>query len=153
MKDFKGYTVYKDGRIKSNGKRKVFLKGYDCGKGYDSVKINGKNYYRHKVVAICFLGKMPNGYSVNHKDGNKLNNHVDNLEYVSFADNYAHALDNNLKRNLGYYLTKDDASILVEFYYNTSATMKEIANMFGFSCKGVVSRLINGNYTYNFKRK
>ena len=40
-KNFNGYTVYEDGSIKSNGLRKVFLKGYDVGKGYDSVKING----------------------------------------------------------------------------------------------------------------
>ena len=152
-KNFKGYTVYEDGGIKSNGIRKVFLKGYDVGKGYDSVKINGKNFYRHKVIAICFLGKPKKGYSVNHKDGNKLNNNISNLEYVTFKENYQHALDNNLKKNLGQYLTIDEASDLIEFYYNTKTSMHKIANMMGFSCKGVISRLIDGNYTYNFKQQ
>lgn len=151
-KIFKGYTVYEDGSIKSNGLRKVYLKGYDVGKGYDSVKINGKNYYRHKIIASCFIGKKPEGYTVNHKDGDKLNNNVSNLEYICFTDNYQHALNNNLKKNIGYYLTKEEATDLIEFYFNTNTTMQEIANYFGFSCKGVVSRLIKGNYTYNFKR-
>ena len=150
-KDFQGYTVYSDGRIKSNGERKVFLKGYDVGKGYDSVKINGKNFYRHKIIAYCFLGERPKGYQVNHKDGNKLNNDVSNLEYVSKKQNYQHALNNNLKKNLGYYITEEEASDLIEFYYNTKITMKEIANYYGFSCKNVVSRLIEGKYTYTFK--
>lgn len=149
--NFLGYTVYSDGRIKSNGQRKVFLKGYDCGKGYSTVKLNGKNYLRHKIISECFIGKRPNGYTVNHKDGNKLNNDVSNLEYVSKEENYQHALKNGLKKNLGYLITEDEASDLIEYYYNTNTTMKSIANMLGFSCKGVVSRLIKGQYTYEFK--
>ena len=42
IKKYLGYDVYSDGRIKSNGERKVFLKGYDCGRGYCSVKLKGK---------------------------------------------------------------------------------------------------------------
>jgi len=148
-----GYTVYSDGRIKSNGIRKVFLKGYDVGSGYDSVKLNGKNFYRHKVIAECFLGERPTGYTINHIDGNKLNNDVSNLEYISRKENYKHALDNNLKRNIGQYLTEDEASDLIEFYFNTKTSMQKIANMIGFSGKCVISRLIKGNYTYDFKRK
>jgi len=152
IKNYLGYDVYSDGRIKSNGKRKVFLKGWDDGKGYSAVKINNVSKKRHSIVAYCFLGEKPKGYTVNHKDGNKLNNNVSNLEYVSREDNYKHALDNNLKKNIGYYLTVEEASDLIEFYYNTKTTMKEISNYYGFSCKGVVSRLIKGNYTYDFKR-
>lgn len=152
-KNYEGYLVYPDGKIQSTGERKVYLKGYDVGKGYDSVKLNGKNFYRHKVISTCFLGKRPEGFTVNHKDGNKLNNHIDNLEYVTTQENYKHALDNNLKKNIGYYITAEEASDLIEFYFNSKTTMKSIANYYGFSCKGVVSRLIKGNYTYNFKRK
>lgn len=150
---FDNYIVYRDGRIKSNNLRKVFLKGYDVGKGYDSVKINGKNYYRHKVIAYCFLGERPEGYTINHIDGNKLNNNASNLEYISRKENYQHALDYNLKRNLGYYITKDEASELIEFYYNTNTPLQKIAEYYGFACKNVISRLIKNDYSYNFKRK
>lgn len=50
-----GYTVYSDGRIKSNGKRKVFLKGYDVGKGYDSVKLIGINFANFTYILRIFV--------------------------------------------------------------------------------------------------
>tara|TARA_R110000803_G_C11779157_1_gene296381 strand:+ start:55 stop:558 length:504 start_codon:yes stop_codon:yes gene_type:complete len=148
--NYKGYSVYKNGSIKSNGERKVFLKGYSTTKGYAGIKINGVSTTIHRVVAECFIGKMPDGFTVNHKDGDKFNNDVSNLEYLSREDNYKHALDNNLKRNLGYYITEDEASDLVEYYNNTNTSMREIASWFGFD-GGVIGRLIKGEYTYNFK--
>lgn len=131
-KEYNGYTVYSDGRIKSNRSRKVFLKPYDCGKGYASVKINEKTMYLHKVITECFLGKRPNRYTVNHKDGNKLNNNLSNLEYISFKDNYQHALINGLKRNILSVISNDEISDLIECYYNSNYSQKEIAESIGF---------------------
>ena len=148
-KDFQGYTVYPDGRIKSNGKRKIFLKGYDVGKGYSTVKINGKNYFRHKIVALCFIGENDN-LVINHKDGNKLNNHYKNLEYISPKENYQHALDNGLKPNIGQHLSLNEASDMIEFYNNTNYTQQEIASWFGFT-RAIFRTLLKGNYSYKFK--
>lgn len=44
----------------------------------------------HRLVATHFLTKI-DGYDINHVDGNKSNNHVSNLEYVSHSDNAKHA--------------------------------------------------------------
>ena len=46
---------------------------------------NGKRYTKrvHQVVAELFIGTRPNGFHIHHKDGNKQNNCVENLEYVS----------------------------------------------------------------------
>jgi len=49
------------------------------------------NYYVHRLVAEYFIGSIPEGYCVNHKDGNKLNNDVNNLEIVSYSENTRHA--------------------------------------------------------------
>lgn len=63
--------------------------------GYLCVRpvICGKNVqtYVHAMVAECFLGQRPIGAEVNHIDGNKQNNSVENLEYVTHASNMAHA--------------------------------------------------------------
>ena len=63
--------------------------------GYLSVRpvIGGKNvhYYVHDVVSEAFIGPKPDGSTVNHKNGNKHDNRVENLEYVSHAGNMAHA--------------------------------------------------------------
>lgn len=46
----------------------------------------------HVLVAETFLGPKPKDFQVNHKDGNKANNCIDNLEYASVADNARHAI-------------------------------------------------------------
>ena len=50
----------------------------------------------HKAVLESFKGRDANREFVNHIDGNKLNNHIDNLEWVTPQENAQHALDNGL---------------------------------------------------------
>lgn len=52
----------------------------------------------HRLVAKAFLPN-PNNYPVvNHRDGNKYNNHVSNLEWVTYSENNLHALRTGLRR-------------------------------------------------------
>jgi hypothetical protein len=61
--------------------------------GYKMYFIKGKWYYSHRLVASHYINN-PNSLSdVNHKDGNKSNNHVDNLEWCSHRDNIKHSYD------------------------------------------------------------
>lgn len=54
----------------------------------------------HKLVAESFLENPYNLKYVNHKDGNKRNNHYSNLEFCTLSYNQKHAYDNGLKRRL-----------------------------------------------------
>lgn len=90
MKDIKGYeglyAVTSCGKVWSY-KRKKFLSIWDNGNGYSYVTLfNGdkkRNFRVHRLVAEAYL-ENPNGYQeINHKDENKKNNALPNLEWCS----------------------------------------------------------------------
>lgn len=60
--------------------------------GYIRIKMNNKNVHIHSIISELFLGKRPKDLVVNHIDGNKLNNHPNNLEYVTLAENIKHSV-------------------------------------------------------------
>lgn len=98
------YLVSSLGRIK-NTKTDHIRKNILNKNGYYHVAVTlGSNNARkvikpHRAVACTFIAN-PNGLpEVNHKDGNKLNNNVDNLEWVTTQDNQIHAVINNLRRS------------------------------------------------------
>lgn len=64
--------------------------------------MNGKNYTIaiHRLVAITFIPNPLNLPEVNHKDGDKSNNDVSNLEWVSHKENMIHANDNGLRSKI-----------------------------------------------------
>jgi hypothetical protein len=72
----------------------------DNGNGYKlfGTRFQGKkkNFYIHRVVAQLFIVNSSNLPEVNHKDGNKANNRVDNLEWVNRQQNRTHAVINDL---------------------------------------------------------
>lgn len=57
-----------------------------------------KKKYVHELVAAAFIGPRPAGHQINHIDGNKQNNRVENLEYVTHAENGRHASEIGLMR-------------------------------------------------------
>lgn len=69
-------------------------------KGYLFIRIPKYKFSTkvHIVVARLWLGENPGGMQVNHKDGNKLNNHYTNLEYTTCKENINHAIKHGLRR-------------------------------------------------------
>ncbi|MNB67628.1 hypothetical protein D3C87_914890 [compost metagenome] len=90
-----GYSVDEAGVV-INDKTKKVQKQY-MQNGYVKVNILSKHYNVHRLVAAAFIGAAPPGRDkVNHKDGNKLNNHYTNLEWVSHSENIRHAFSTGL---------------------------------------------------------
>lgn len=93
FRDYQNYDVQPDGRIWSK-KYKKFLKPQTRKDGYQQVCLtdnNGKLHSEkvHKIIyfAVNGLLEYPKGYEINHKDENKENNHISNLELVTRKEN------------------------------------------------------------------
>lgn len=56
-----------------------------------------KSYSVHRLVASAFIPPIKGKNIVNHKDGNKKNNHVENLEWVTYKENTEHAISTGLR--------------------------------------------------------
>ena len=96
---YNNYYIYDNGDVLNISTNKI-LKGSIGENGYKYYRLSKDNnktmFYAHRLVAEHFL-ENPNSLPVvNHKDGNKLNNQLSNLEWVSYSENTQHAHNNNL---------------------------------------------------------
>lgn len=93
------YLVSEYGHIKRINTGKV-LKSNPV-KGYLKIELckNSirKSFSIHRLVAMAFIDNPFNKEQVNHIDGNKLNNHFSNLEWVTAKENTIHAIKNGLR--------------------------------------------------------
>lgn len=91
IKGFEHYQVSRNGRIKSLRLGRMLKPSINHG-GYLYVRLNGSRHKKvHRIVAEAFI---PNPYlkpTVNHRDGNKQNNSVENLEWATYSENLFHA--------------------------------------------------------------
>ena len=88
--DDPGYSVSDHGEVR--GPRGWTLTGDLVKGGYHRVNIRGSHMLVHRIVARTFIGPIPDGLEVNHKDGNKSNNRADNLEFVTPSENVRHSI-------------------------------------------------------------
>ena len=95
IQEASNYEVSNNGDVRNKITKKI-LKGRLSQSGYlqVSIKIDATNKftnrYIHRLVAEAFIDNSENKRTVNHKDGNKKNNNVNNLEWMSDSENQRH---------------------------------------------------------------
>lgn len=82
-----------------------------------------KAYQVHRLVAYAFIPQVEGKNVINHKDGNGLNNAVDNLEWCTQSENVVHALKTGLSKDNNYY--KNEKEIIAD--YKSGKTILEIS--------------------------
>ena len=91
---YPNYQVSQRGEVHSLVRKKI-LAQVEGERGYMLVNLHRhgrpRNFLVHRLVAMAFLGAIPRGPRINHKDGDKRNNCLDNLEICTPEQNRAHA--------------------------------------------------------------
>lgn len=148
MKNYKikeNYVIYNDGSIFSL-QNKMFMNPINTN-GYLSVKMGGKLESIHRLVGELFIPKPHNKKEINHIDGNKHNNKVENLEWVSSSENIHHKIhqlgkDHRGSKNGMAKLTMEQVE-KIKLLYQAGYTQKKLGDMFGIT-QGKISKVVNG---------
>jgi hypothetical protein len=164
-KDIEGtfglYQISNWGNIKSVRYNKLIKPGV-VGDGYKQARlsINNVTYqeYVHRLVALHFIPRTDSDTRVNHKDLNKTNNHVDNLEWVSQKRNIQHFYETAgvtprpMKKVI---VTDREGNFIAEYNsMNEAGTELGVATETVFNhCKGNVIGKRKGRIPYKFHFK
>lgn len=108
-------------------------------KGYLQVQLNqngASTHFRlHKIVALAFIPNPENKPYINHKDCNKHNNHVDNLEWCTHKENTDHAVKNNRYTNDRYNKTGISKGDAIKMIID-GATINDLMKIAGYTKRG-----------------
>jgi hypothetical protein len=153
-KGFGTYFVSSKGQVKN--KKGYVLKPITDKYGYYRVPLRNKErkvkqFFVHRLVGMCFIKNELNKPQVNHKDLNKKNNSVNNLEWCNNSENIKHAYSNGILSQKG---SKNNCSKLNEEkvieIYRLKGKLKhqEIAKMYGVSRTTVTQILCQINWKH-----
>lgn len=142
------YQVSNLGRIKSLRRNK--LMSLNTGSiEYYQVKLTKnkviRSYLLHRLVAITFIPNPSNLKEINHKDSNKLNNYIDNLEWVTSKQNTKHSYDSGRKKpmrgELGPLAKINNAQVVEirRLIKEGNLTQTKIGQMFGLKPSAISS--------------
>ena len=158
--NYSNYDVSTYGNIKNIVSGKIISQhvrnGYKAACLYNPDTKQKNTYNVHRLVTEAFLPNIDNKLFVNHKDGNRQNNNIENLEWVSPKENSKHALDTNLhkggkcKKVLqftmdGVYIASFDSILEASKFTNTND--RQISSV----CKG--KRKSSGGFKWEYEIK
>lgn len=145
------YIITREGEI-INRHNNHKIKPQPNGKGYLRVIIGKKRYFVHRLVAQKYIPNPKNKLQVNHKNGIKTDNRVENLEWVTNQENRIHAMKNGLHltgSKCSYSkLNEDDVIYILQ---NKTLSNKQLAIKFNVSAS-CISDIRTGRTWKQLKR-
>lgn len=149
VKGYEGkYQVSNLGRVKSlnyhrENKEKIMI-GNKVGRGYKRVLLskNGKtkNFLIHRLVYTAFVGNVPDGFQIDHRDNNPENNRLDNLQLLTVSENIKKIYIDN--PNLRYVNATKIKCIETNQIFSSQSEASRILNL---SC-GNINSVLKGRY-------
>ncbi|WP_439022610.1 NUMOD4 domain-containing protein [Bacillus thuringiensis] len=146
------YEVSNKGIVRSIRTGIVLKQGFDK-RGYPRVYLSNKGKRKtvtvHRLVGIHFIPNPENKPQINHKDCDKTNNHVSNLEWATNKENKVHAVKNGLAnspKGEGHAMAKLTQALVDEIrveYKTGKYSQKALSNMYGVS-QSSIWRVVNG---------
>lgn len=146
------YEVSNMGHVANVNTGNVLTPGHNV-YGYEQIVMwNGRDRRTapvHRLVAHAFIGERPIGYQIDHMNGNKLDNRVCNLEYVTPSENILRSFKLGKKRPVGECngrtkLTDDDVMSIYELSTSRAMSQVDIAKAYNIG-KRTVRHIVHGD--------
>lgn len=130
VEGFLNYSVSDRGQVRNDSRGRI-LRPLTLSKGYQGYRLyinnkQAKTVKAHRIVAIAHIPNPDLLPQVNHIDGVKSNNCVDNLEWSTGIDNMRHAYANGIKKNAFKYEDKYSDVMILSDLYSTRQIAKEL---------------------------
>ncbi len=135
IEDFPSYSIDTKGQVRNS---QDYVLAWGSNGFYPKIvlldKGRRKDKYIHRLVALAFIPNPENKSQVNHIDGNRLNNNVENLEWVTPSENQKHSYANGLNSRAGTNngkakLTEEDVKSIRFYFQYKIFTALELAKM------------------------
>jgi len=153
VKSLQRTIYYSSGAVRLQNSKLLTLR---VANGYLGLTLRKMNKNRtaslHRLMAECFIDNPENKPEVNHIDGNKLNNKLDNLEWVTKSENAKHAWDNGLcVKKIGesnIFSTLKESDVLEIRRIGKSVKQKIIAEKYGVSASLISAILLKKRWKH-----